>query len=102
MNRLPNEKGAKRICWRRGSEKNNRRRSSWTMASTGKPMEMLAITGIGCLLPGDSNDPQTLWDHLLAGHDLITPTPADRWNLDAYYHPDPAVPGRTYLRWGGF
>jgi polyketide synthase 12/epothilone polyketide synthase D len=65
-------------------------------------MEPLAITGIGCLLPGESNDPQTLWDHLLAGHDLITPTPAERWNRDAYYHPDPAVPGRTYVRWGGF
>jgi acyl transferase domain-containing protein/NADPH:quinone reductase-like Zn-dependent oxidoreductase/acyl carrier protein len=75
---------------------------SLTMASAGQPMEPLAITGIGCLLPGESNDPQTLWDHLLAGHDLITSTPADRWNLDAYYHPDPAVPGRTFLRWGGF
>jgi polyketide synthase 12/epothilone polyketide synthase D len=65
-------------------------------------MEPLAITGIGCLLPGDSNDPQALWNHLLARHDLITPTPAERWNLANYYHPDPAVPGRTYLRWGGF
>ena len=65
-------------------------------------MQPLAITGIGCLLPGDTNDAQTLWDHLLAGRDLITRTPADRWNLGAYYHPDIAVPGRTYLRWGGF
>src|SRR5262245_18899671 len=62
----------------------------------------LAITGIGCLLPGDTNAPETLWQNLLAGRDLISETPPDRWNLDTYYHPDPAAPGRTYVRWGGF
>jgi len=65
-------------------------------------MEPIAITGIGCRLPGDSHGPEALWKNLLAGRDLITETPPDRWNLNAFYHPDPAVPGRTYTRWGGY
>ncbi len=28
--------------------------------------------------------------------------PADRWNIDDYYDPDPAVPGKMNTRWGGF
>ncbi|TMG92386.1 MAG: acyltransferase domain-containing protein, partial [Betaproteobacteria bacterium] len=65
-------------------------------------MEQIAIVGIGCRLPGNSEGPDAYWQNLLAGRDLICETPADRWNLGAYYAIDPAAAGRTYTRWGGF
>ena len=34
--------------------------------------------------------------------DAITEVPADRFNLHAFYDPDPAAPGKMNTRWGGF
>jgi len=65
-------------------------------------LEQIAIVGIGCRLPGNSEGPDAYWQNLLAGRDLISETPADRWNLNAYHAIDPAAAGRTYTRWGGF
>jgi polyketide synthase 5 len=38
----------------------------------------------------------------LRGDDLITEVPADRWDSDDYYEPEPGVPGRTVSKWGAF
>ncbi|MDB5311202.1 MAG: hypothetical protein JWO38_5404, partial [Gemmataceae bacterium] len=65
-------------------------------------MEPIAITGIGCKLPGGVTSPAELWAKLLAAADLVTDTPPDRWNVEANYHPDRGAPGRTYSRWGGY
>src|SRR5215218_10203538 len=65
-------------------------------------MEPIAITGIGCKLPGGVTSPAGLWAKLLAGADLISDTPPDRWNTATHYHPDRGAPGRTYSRWGGY
>ncbi len=62
----------------------------------------IAITGIGCRFPGAANNPQQLWHMLRDGHDAISPIPPDRWLKRAFYDPDPAKPGKTYARWGGF
>ncbi|WP_425144795.1 type I polyketide synthase [Deinococcus sp.] len=64
--------------------------------------EPVAIVGIGCRFPGESNDPQSYWDFLTSGQDAVTEVPAERWLVDAYYHPDHHAPGRMYARWGGF
>ena len=64
--------------------------------------EPIAIVGIGCRLPGGANDAQSYWDLLSNGVDAIREVPADRWNLDDYYDPDPEAPGKLATRWGGF
>jgi len=57
---------------------------------------------MGCRLPGGIDSPDKLWESLLRCDDLITEIPADRWDADEYYDPEPGVPGRSVSRWGGF
>lgn len=63
--------------------------------------EPIAIVGIGCRFPG-AKDPEAFWQLLRDGVDAITETPADRWDINAFYDPDPDVPGKMNTRWGGF
>jgi acyl transferase domain-containing protein len=58
----------------------------------------LAIVGIGCL----GAETPDYWDLLCSGRSAIGDIPADRWNADRFYNPDPTVPGTTYVRKGGF
>jgi acyl transferase domain-containing protein/NADPH:quinone reductase-like Zn-dependent oxidoreductase/NADP-dependent 3-hydroxy acid dehydrogenase YdfG/aryl carrier-like protein len=62
----------------------------------------IAIVGIGCRFPGGCNDPVTFWRFLLNRGDAITEVPPDRWDLNRFFDPNPATPGTTYSRWGGF
>ena len=64
--------------------------------------EPLAIVGMGCRFPGGANDPESLWTMLHDGVDAIREVPSDRWDVDAFYHPDPDMSGRMATRWGGF
>ena len=64
--------------------------------------EPIAIVGMGCRLPGGSTSPEAYWELLREGRDGITEVPADRWDGDALFHPDPERPGRINTRWGGF
>src|SRR4051794_3326846 len=66
--------------------------------------EPIAIIGMGCRFPGAAGNvcgPEDLWRLLHAGVDAIREVPPDRWDLDAYYDPNPDVPGKMYTRWGG-
>jgi acyl transferase domain-containing protein len=64
--------------------------------------ESIAIIGMGCRFPGGANDPESLWRLLRDGIDVITEVPRDRWDIDAFYDPDPDAPGKMYTRSGGF
>ncbi len=64
--------------------------------------EPIAIVGLGCRFPGGGDSPQAFWTLLERGTDAITEVPRERWNIDALYDPDPAVPGRMNTRWGAF
>jgi len=64
--------------------------------------EPIAIIGIGCRLPGDANTPARFWKLLCEGVDAIGEVPADRWDANAFYDPDPNVPGKMPSKYGGF
>ncbi|MEO8693820.1 MAG: SDR family NAD(P)-dependent oxidoreductase [Acidimicrobiales bacterium] len=64
--------------------------------------EPIAIIGIGCRFPGGADSPAAFWRLLANGIDAVGEVPADRWDADALYDPDPYAPGTTNSRWGGF
>lgn len=64
--------------------------------------EPIAVIGMSCRFPGGATDPNAFWQVLINGVDAVTEVPSDRWNVDAFYNPDPEVPGKMYTRWGGF
>src|SRR5690242_1242327 len=64
--------------------------------------EPIAIVGMACRFPGGADSPAAFWDLLSQGRDAISEVPADRWNIEAFYDPDPQTPGRMASRWGGF
>ncbi|BBC17699.1 polyketide synthase [Mycobacterium leprae Kyoto-2] len=64
--------------------------------------EPIAVVGIGCRFPGDVTGPDSFWDLLIDGRNAISRVPADRWDADAFYDPDPLTPGRMTTKWGGF
>ncbi|MGY4654518.1 mycolipanoate synthase [Mycobacterium sp. URHB0021] len=68
-------------------------------AGTATPV---AIIGMACRLPGGIDSPQGLWEALLRGDDFVDEIPANRWDADVYYDPEPGVPGRSVTRWGAF
>lgn len=63
--------------------------------------EPIAIVGIGCRFPGAA-DPDSYWRLLVSGKDAITEIPKDRFDLDAFFDPRPATPGKVSTRYGGF
>jgi acyl transferase domain-containing protein/SAM-dependent methyltransferase/acyl carrier protein len=63
--------------------------------------EPIAIVGMGCRFPGGARDPDTFFQLLSEGREGITEIPRDRWDIDHYYDPDPAAPGKMNTRWAG-
>ena len=49
---------------------------------------------MACRFPGGANDPPSYWRLLCGGVDAIGEIPPDRWDVDAFYDPDPAAPGK--------
>jgi len=61
----------------------------------------VAIVGLACRFPG-ANNPKEYWSLLKSGTSAVGTVPADRWDSDYYYNPDPARAGKMYTRAGGF
>ncbi len=68
---------------------------------TGSSIEPIAVIGMGCRFPG-AKDIESFWQLLHDGVDMISEVPSDRWPRQAFYHPDPSVPGKSISYWGGF
>ena len=66
------------------------------------PKDRIAIIGIGCRFPGGANDAESFWKLLIEGRDAVTDAPADRWNVERYYDPEPGIAGKTFAKRGGF
>ncbi|EFQ36481.1 beta-ketoacyl synthase domain-containing protein [Colletotrichum graminicola M1.001] len=64
--------------------------------------EPIAVIGSACRFPGDLNTPSKLWNFLSKPHDLQSQVPKDRFNVDAFHHPDGSHHGRTNARHGYF
>ncbi|MFL6537753.1 MAG: type I polyketide synthase, partial [Chthoniobacterales bacterium] len=64
--------------------------------------ERIAIIGVGCRFPGGANDADSFWKLLIDGRDAVTEVPADRWNVERFYDPEPGIAGKTFAKRGGF
>jgi len=64
--------------------------------------EPIAIIGMACRFPGGANSPAAFWRLLRDGVDAVTEIPANRWDVEKYFDPDPTAVGKMYSRWGGF
>ncbi|MGW1494364.1 SDR family NAD(P)-dependent oxidoreductase [Streptomyces sp. NPDC002402] len=61
----------------------------------------IAIVGLSALYPKSSNL-QEFWANVVSAADCIDDVPADHWDVDEHYDPDPTVPDKTYSTRGGF
>jgi len=48
----------------------------------------IAVVGIGCRFSDSASDPEKFWDLLANCRSTSAPTPKDRFNAEAYYHPE--------------
>ncbi|KAI0973103.1 hypothetical protein F4678DRAFT_478311 [Xylaria arbuscula] len=60
--------------------------------------EPIAIIGSSCRFSGNANSPSALWNLLTHPRDLSRSPPADRFDLDGFYHADAEHHGTTNVR----
>ncbi|KAI9042421.1 putative LovB-like polyketide synthase [Aspergillus affinis] len=71
------------------------------MESQTEAADRPCVIGMACRVPGASS-PSKLWDNLINKIDLQRKMPADRFNVDAFYHPDGTHKGSTNAKYGYF
>ena len=64
-------------------------------------LEPIAIVGMSCRFPGGAN-PAEFWEFLARSGDAVTETPPGRWDVEAYYDPNPDAPGKMYTNRGAY
>ena len=51
-------------------------------------LEPIAVVGFSLKFPQDATSAEAFWKMLLEGRSALTEIPKDRFNIDAFYHPD--------------
>ncbi|KAH9879452.1 hypothetical protein IAQ61_001270 [Plenodomus lingam] len=70
-------------------------------AETQKPMP-IAVVGLGCRFPGDVTSGEKFWNLLVSKRSARTETLPNRFNVDAFYHPDADRYGTANVRGGHY
>ncbi len=60
----------------------------------------IAIVGISGRYP-DAEDLSQYWRNLTQARNSVREVPPDRWDVNAYFDPDPSAPGKVYCKWLG-
>ncbi|MGK5091093.1 SDR family NAD(P)-dependent oxidoreductase [Deltaproteobacteria bacterium TL4] len=64
--------------------------------------EGIAVIGIACRFPGESDSPEAFWNLLIQGRNAVGDIPPSRWNVDHYFQESRESPGKMYTRKGSF
>jgi acyl transferase domain-containing protein len=64
--------------------------------------EPLAIVGMACRFAGDATSPEKLWDLVSQGRDAWSAVPGDRFNQEAFYHPQSDLLSTMPIKGGYF
>ncbi|MGQ9351920.1 type I polyketide synthase [Mycolicibacterium gilvum] len=70
-------------------------------AHQGESAHRFAIVGYAGRFPG-ARDAESFWELLADGRDAISEVPEDRWDVEAFFDPDPSTPGKVVTRRAGF
>ncbi|RDA84939.1 hypothetical protein CP532_5159 [Ophiocordyceps camponoti-leonardi (nom. inval.)] len=62
----------------------------------------IAIVGMAGKFPGEATNPEKFWEMLSRGKSALSKVPAERFNIDAFYHPSPEHHGTTNAQGGNF
>lgn len=65
--------------------------STQLLSQASRIMEMseaIAVIGLDLRFPGDASTPESFYEMLQTGRSALSDIPGDRYNLDAFYHPD--------------
>lgn len=52
-------------------------------------MEPVAVVGLATRFPQEATSTELLWELLLQARSTWSPIPKERFNAEAFYHPDP-------------
>ena len=66
------------------------------------PVTPIAVIGLAGRYPGDAANPEKLWELISNARSAMTEVPADRFNIDAFYHPYNERAGSINVRGGHY
>lgn len=70
-------------------------------AERAQSSDPIAIVGMSCKFPG-ANNIDEFWNLLHSGSNAVKEVPAERWDLESWFDPNPAAEGKISTRFGGF